>query len=79
MTLLALVFSTSEGHADTMWPRPLAPRPHSVMLLHELPVAYKASAEQRRLNEVGYARDPEVSCPEPDLPLTVWGVASWAC
>ena len=51
-----------------MWPRPLAPRPHSVMLLHELPVAYKASAEQKRSNEAGYARDPEVSCPEPDLP-----------
>ena len=38
--LTDLVCSTSEGHIDTMWPRPLAPRPHDVTLLHELLVAF---------------------------------------
>ena len=38
--LTCLVFSTSEGHMDTMWPRPLAPCPHDVALLHELLVAF---------------------------------------
>ena len=38
--LTCLVFSSSEGHMDTLWPRPLAPRPHDVALLHELLVAF---------------------------------------